>query len=451
MGAAFFLVHPLVVEPVAWISGLKDVGAMFFGLLGVSIALAGRWSVVTRHGLAFLCYGLSIMTKPSGVIFPLLAGILFILSDKKWLHQLTSDDKVSHDREKSKAIDQSHVLDHPRLSHRGLWHAVIGSVIVSPIIFFSMYLQPAVQMQEHVVWWKRPIIALDAVAFYASKMLVPWELLPDYARRPSVVLDGEFLGSVAEGMVVILMPWILLKRRPIAAFGLVMGSVALMPNLGLIPFAFQDHSTVADRYAYAALFGLSVVIAWVARDQRWRLCLFLPLAFLALMSYRQVGYWQDQGTLFRHVLDINPQSVVALDGLGVEDYRAGNMARAEDYFRRALSINPRTSRSWFNVGSVLWVKGDKSGATQALETSLKLDPNHPDTLNNLGFIYAATGKDKAAESLFRRALYVNHLDLDARYNLAQLLYKKGLVEESTSLLEEALVINPRFKDKYFPK
>ena len=35
----------------------------------------------------------------------------------------------------------------------------------------------------------------------------------------------------------------------------------LLPTLGLVPFAFQAHSTVADRYAYLPLIGIGLVVA----------------------------------------------------------------------------------------------------------------------------------------------------------------------------------------------
>ncbi len=447
IGTAFFLLHPLTVEPVAWISGLKDVGAMFFGLLAVRIALSRRIIPWARNGLVFFCYGLSIMSKPSGVVFPILTGLLMILAEKT--------------RKESIPVDSGSVVattkgippnaNFQQLGYSGVWHALSGFLLLSPIIFVSMYLQPSIQIQEYTEWWKRPVIALDAVYFYASKIVVPWELLPDYARMPSIVWNDKSLLSLISGLLVIALPFILRRQAFFLSVGLIISLVGLVPNLGLIPFAFQDHSTVADRYAYVALFGVALVVAWLSRLKWVRVILIILLPVVGFLSFRQVALWQDQVSLFTHVLEVNPRSVVALDGLGVDAYRQGDTVRAEDFFRRALAVNPRASRSWFNVGSVLWLKGDINAATEALETSLKLDPNHPDTLNNLGFVYAGTGKDQAAESLFRRALYVNRLDLDARYNLAQLMHKQGKAEESARLLDEAITINPAFAEKYFGK
>ena len=436
LGAGLFMAHPLCVEPIAWISGFKDVGSTFWGLSAVSFFVSQRLRWGVRYPAAFLCYFLSVMSKPSGVVFGVIAAILAVAVRE-------TDDPVSDAKgNKSSKIRSREWLRTPA------FHAWIGVIVASPAIFISMYLQPLTQMQEVVIWWKRPVIALDAIAFYVQKIIWPWGLLPDYAHTPSVVLSGDWWWASIFGLAFTFATSLLLRKSLRIALGLVIVIVALAPNLGFIPFAFQDHSTVADRYAYAALFGVAIVVAQLA-SHRWIAWVFMAyLPILSFKSFQQTGLWKDQKTLFQYVLRDNPKSFVALDGLGVDAYRKGEVAEAEGFFRRALAVNPRSAKAWFNLGSVLWVKGEAGVAVESLETSLKLDPNNPDTLNNLGFAYASTGKEEAAESLYRRALFVNNLDLDARFNLSRLLAKRGAYAESEDLLKGAMRINPGFAEKY---
>jgi hypothetical protein len=436
LGAGIFMAHPLCVEPIAWISGFKDVGSTFWGLSAVSFFVAQKLRRGVRYPAALLCYFLSVMSKPSGVVFGVIAAILAIIVRK-------TDDPVSDAKgNKASKIRLREWLRTPS------FHAWIGVIVASPAIFISMYLQPLTQMQEVVIWWKRPVIALDAIAFYVQKIVFPWSLLPDYAHTPSVVLAGEWWWASIFGLAFTFASLIMLRMSLRIALGLVIVIVALAPNLGLIPFAFQDHSTVADRYAYAALFGVALVVAQLS-THRWMAFIFMAsLPILSFKSYQQTGLWKDQKTLFQYVLKANPQSFVALDGLGVDAYRKGELVHAEEFFRRALAVNPRSAKGWFNLGSVLWVRGEVGVAVESLETSLKLDPNNPDTLNNLGFAYASTSKEEAAESLYRRALLVNNLDLDARFNLSRLLAKRGAYAESDDLLKGAMIINPGFAEKY---
>ena len=103
----------------------------------------------------------------------------------------------------------------------------------------------------HVELLHRPFIAMDAIIFYVQKLFIPYPLLIDYGRSPTAVLKLTnspellgFLGWATVGAVLLV-----LASHRWQTLGLVsLFLAALLPNLGLIPFAFQGFSTVADRY-----------------------------------------------------------------------------------------------------------------------------------------------------------------------------------------------------------
>ena len=86
-------------------------------------------------------------------------------------------------------------------------------------------------------------------------------------------------------------------------------SAALLPTLGLMPFNFQVVSTVADRYAYFALFGPALALAMiVARTRRtWVLALAgaWVLVLLAL-TVQRLPVWSEDLKLFAATLATNP-------------------------------------------------------------------------------------------------------------------------------------------------
>jgi hypothetical protein len=75
--AAFFALHPMHVEPVAWIASRKDLLSAFFFICGL---LAYAW--YCKHGTArrYLCvclaFALGLMAKPNILAFPLVLMLL---------------------------------------------------------------------------------------------------------------------------------------------------------------------------------------------------------------------------------------------------------------------------------------------------------------------------------------------------------------------------------------
>ena len=80
-GALLFVVHPLQVEAVAWVSSLKDVLYGWWALLALWHYLEyarrppgyQRW---LQYGLAILTFSLALLSKPAAVMVPGLAGVL---------------------------------------------------------------------------------------------------------------------------------------------------------------------------------------------------------------------------------------------------------------------------------------------------------------------------------------------------------------------------------------
>jgi cell division protein FtsW (lipid II flippase) len=174
-------------------------------------------------------------------------------------------------------------------------------------------------------WWLvvpirvRPLIALDALAFYAGKIVWPITLTPDYGRSPDVVLHSGGVSFVC-GIALIIAFVVVCKLRwrdwrPCIG-GLIWFVAALVPVLGFTTFAFQRLSTVADRYLYLPMFGVALCVAWTldryveqanSKDRKMRGVVLLCVIVLAALDIRtaaQCRYWHDTGTLFHHSIEV---------------------------------------------------------------------------------------------------------------------------------------------------
>lgn len=158
----------------------------------------------------------------------------------------------------------------------------------------------------------RPLVPLDAIAFYLAKVFWPAGLVMDYQRSPQWLMQHPIAWLTA-----VVAPaagwacWRLRCRAPwlAASFGVFVAG--LLPTIGILPFDFQHYSTVADRYAYPAMLGPAIaaafVVCWFATRRLIPLVIGL-LAWLGALSVRQTRTWQDDWHVAAYTLQANPNS-----------------------------------------------------------------------------------------------------------------------------------------------
>lgn len=308
VGALLFAVHPVQVEPVAWISGAKDLLYGLFALIAlwqyVQYAQAAPASheqnETTRppvhYILASLAFVLALFSKPTAVVVPLLAFVIDC-----WL--------LRRSWRKSLAV---------------LWPWFVLSVLFAVIAKLA---QPA----PNVEWsyWSRPVVAADALAFYLYKLIYPVHLAVDYGRNPGWLMHSSVrYWTWVVPVLVALGMWLARKRARWLAAGGLLFLICLLPVLGLSPFDFQLYSTVADHYLYLAMIGPALV-AGSLLAQWWRaihvVIAAIVLAALATGTFLQTRHWQNTLTLFQHNLAVNPHSGLSHQNLGTYYMHLGVM------------------------------------------------------------------------------------------------------------------------------
>jgi len=446
IGAGLFALHPLHVESVAWITETK-------GLLSAALSLTAVWQYLAwreafakqdatdpnaassasegkqqlakpawLHGtVATASFTLAMLAKPSAVSVPLIVACL------EWFWF--------------------------RAAWQSWWLRVTAwCVIASAAVLLARRVQPAESAAQASSYMNRAMVAADALGFYVVKLIAPIGLAPDYGRTPERVLRGGFLypivGLLTLGLVGSI---VLLQRRGIVsrplpiATGVALLIVVLLPVLGLVPFAFQSFSTVADRYAYLALLGPALIAAWCVARYDSRVVRGAAVAILlvsAWASWRQASFWQDSAALFQRTLAVNPQSWMAHLGLGNQFVKAGDLDRAAQQYRAALAIDEQNAEAHFALAMLDARRDDRPAAIERLQTVLVLDPDYTKARLELAHMLLRGEKPDAAIEHYAIVLKQPLYAARAHQGMANALAMLGQHERAAAHYDVALAALP---------
>lgn len=418
--ALVFAVHPLQVESVGWISELRGVSGGSFAL-GALILLvrsrrAGTQDPRKQAGLlgvsALLVLG-AVLCKAAAVVLPVVALIVDrVALGTAWRRALTT--------------------------------ALAWAAAVLPIALITLLVQNVAPVAA-TAWWQRPFIAGDALAFYLLKTAVPLDLGVEYGRTPYEALS-ESWGYATWILPALLLALAFVKRRsrPLAWLGALLFVAFASPTLGLVPFAFQAHSSVADRYTYLPMLGIGLVAADAVMAAGSSLALRVAagvVLVLGIRSFDQTSYWLDNVSFLRHTLDVNSDVAFAQNNLANVLFKEGRNDEALEHFEKALAIEPGHALAHNNLGLALLQKGRFDEAEPHFRKAVELDPKYYKALESLGAVYLKTNRLAEAITSLRAAIAL-HPEAKPLNDLGIALMQSGKPNEGLDAFRRAVALEP---------
>lgn len=422
LAAALFAVHPLNVEPVAWVTGRKDVLFMFFGL--ASLFFWTRW--MRRPALPDLaaCFALgavSMMAKPMGVVLPV---VMFLMT--RWP---APGGRV--DRRRLTITLLPFVLA-----------AIAVAVVARQTAISGEYGAPAfVPVADRI--GRAAVFA----ATYLRRILWPSGLCIHYPVDTLVWGWAAMVGSAGLLGGVTVGAWWARYRAGWFMTGWAWFLLGLVPVLDLVQGGQQ---LLSDRYVYLPAIGIFMILAWALEWLARRAWMpprvpmgaaILLVAVFAVVSAGLLPFWFDNETVFNRALAVTRDNHRAHLSLANHFDEAGRQGDALQHARRAVTIK-ESATGYYNLGNILLRLDRARQARQAYEDALRLDPSLSRAHSNLGMIAGNDGRPVAAEEHFRRALAIEPGLVVARYNLAQLLAALDRREEALVELRTVLSQDP---------
>ena len=391
-----FSLHPLHVEPVAWISSRKDTLCAFFSLLSLfSYSQSQRSERNTRcwFWITLIAMVAALASKPSAVILP---G-LFVLIDYL--------PREGDQRPKVHGLIQNMVQKWPHFTVAAL------AAIVTITVQYSGSHEPLISQQS---LWSRLSLIPASLGFYLQHTLWPSRLCFDYATP-----TGEhFIILTIFGAVLLLgisaLSCMLRHRFPAAMAGWLWLLLCLMPVLG---FFYVGSSFTSDRYTYLALAGPALSLAvWLdllkSRKRTMALTVLLLVTFmLGATSYRQTKIWQDDSSLFSYGISIEPRSDLAQTNFARLCSLEGQDELALKHYNKALMLE--ASRHYIihhNIALIQYRHGHQEAATQSCRLSLEGYSEYAPAHHLLGQLLEKEKKHTAAQGTSPQAdIAMDHL------------------------------------------
>ncbi len=431
--AALFALHPLQVESVAWVAERKNVASTFLALLALlAYVRYVECPGVLRYLSVLGLHALGLMAKPMVVTLPFVMLLLdyWPLGRTRWVPPTLGKREP--------------------LPLRRLWWEKVPLLVLSgldsAITLWAQHGSGAVVSVEALSLGSRVANALVSYVAGLGHAFWPAGLSVFYPYRQwplaTVIGCGLVLAAVTS--------WALARRRrePHLAVGWFWYVGMLVPVIGLVQVGRQS---AADRYAYLPLIGIFIMAAWSmgAIIQRTasirRTAVILSAASVSLcllLSMRQVRFWENSQTLFRHALNVTRNNYLAHNNLGNALLDAGQTGAAMEHFATALRIKPDYADAHLSLGNALAAQRRFESAISEFLAAANIRPNDARARYNLGLALAAQGKLAAAAGAYQEAARLDPDLMQAHLNLANTLLELNRTADAIAGFRRALRLQP---------
>jgi tetratricopeptide (TPR) repeat protein len=431
--AAVFVLHPVHVESVAWITERKNVLSASLYLAAAlaylrfapprsdEIAPARRWR---WYGLALVLFLGALLSKTVTATFP--AAMLLVLFWQRG-----------------------------RIGGRDVAPLVPFFVLGVGFGLVTAWLEKTRVGASGDDWSftlaERCLIAGRALWFYASKLVWPADLSFIYPRWQ---IDATSPLQWLYPLAALAVPVVLAVGRRVWGWGPLVAALyfggTLLPALGFFDVYPMRFSFVADHFQYLASIGLlalvvNAVAAGVRRlphAQAGFVLAALILLVLGMLTFAQCFVYTSAETLWTDTLAKNPDAWLAHNEMGLLLYKRDELRAAREQFRASVRLKPGQAASEFNLGRTDLALGDASDAVEHLRAALRLDPAFAAAHDKLGQALVKLGKPSEAVAEFETAARAEPNDAGIAYNLALTLAQLSRREEALAPARRAVQLRP---------
>ncbi len=427
--AVLFGIHPLHVEPVAWVTDRIDLLCSFFFLAALIFYLdyasqpkPMKW----KYWASLLFFFAALMSKAMALSFP---AVLLLLD--AWPCGRLRGQKRKIMLEKLPFVAGALVLFGMTVVARARAGSLADLAIV-PLDF-------------------RLMNAFHSIIFYLCKMAAPTGLTPLY---PLHLKDAFSMGySLSALIVTAATVYLLLFRRkwPALAAAWFYYLITLAPALGILQVGSQ---AAADRYFYLPGIGFFLIFSTFLVEKIRPKRLLVPLiiilgAALGYGSLRQEEVWRDSMTLWEHTLkSLQRNSTITYTLLGDAYLEQKKWVDASVILDHAIKLDPGFTYSHNGKGKMFLELGDWKQAGEEFNDSIRLDPRKAWPWCHLGIVSEKMRSKDSASREIQTAVQLEGDDAWLHCHLGLDYLQYGMKSAALAETLEAVKIDPHFAEAH---
>jgi tetratricopeptide (TPR) repeat protein len=507
--AALFALHPLHVEPVAWVACRKDVLSTLFFLATLlaytrfarlvaadpadknvgdtadrnvcatphapTLSRSHALTLPLSYALTLLLFTCGLMSKAMLVTVPCLLLLLDIWPLRRWAWE--PRDSYSPDAGDTTARHKSATaLVRLRRSLR-INHALFREKVPFFILTVVASVAATVSMkgeQAPVALPLGPRIANGILSYctYLAKTFWPTDLAvyyPHHGLRLVYALHGDpypisawltwpLMASLL--LLLLISLWVLLQfeRRPWLAVGWFWYAVTLVPVSGILQVG--SHA-MADRYTYIPLIGIFIGVVWGMAEAAAHLQKLRTRR--GLQNHQRVGTGSlsssgGEGMGEEEVRFTTPGTYIlpACAGLAMltvcallTRHQLAFWRTNSALFEHTLAVTRDNAVAFYNIGRTCEEQGNLKVAMPLFRAALAADPGYFPASSDLGLLLEQRGHASEALALYLKAVRYAPGAEELQNHLGTMLWNMGRQEEAIGHYVAAIRSAPDFADAHF--
>lgn len=350
----FFLIHPALVQAVAWLGGRNDslLGLFALGSFLFFLKFIDN-NKIKNYIFSLLFFILALFTKEAAVFLP----VLFL-----FYYLLVSNNKKNNNN--------------------------IASLILGwGTLFFVWFILRGLAIDREVINLSDALISVlnfsPALIVGLGKFFLPFNL-----GVISLLENVNIFYGVFSSLMLLFLAINKNIQKKWLVFGLTWFMLFMLPAL-LNPDPTKSYQLLLlEHRLYLPFIGL----IFIFKDAKFRffknkkvvsiIFIFILIVFTTISVLRLPNY-KDRLSFWNYATKTSPQSSFAYNNLGAMLYLSSKPDEAEKYYKKALEINPFEPMVHNNLGVIYMDKGEYEKAKEEFLKELEINPGYTKARNNL--------------------------------------------------------------------